>query len=174
MNKDIKRIINIFSRYIAILILGAANLYIIYKVLTPLTIHVTNIILKIFAPTTLAGDIIHFQEATIQIAPACVAGSAFYLLLALLLSIGNVKFQTRLKAIGTAVLILFVLNVARIIILAFLITTSNFELIHWIFWHLVSTIFVVATYITTIKIYKIKSIPVYSDFKYIKGLTKKK
>lgn len=174
MNKDSKKITNLFSRYLAIIILGIANLYIIYKILTPLTIHATNLALKIFTPTTLVENIIQFNQTIIQIAPSCVAGSAFYLLIALFLSTANIKPKTRLKAILTATAALFVLNVTRILILATLTTTPNFETIHWILWHIASTIFVVVTYIATIKLYKIKSIPVVSDIKYLKSLTKPK
>lgn len=172
MNKN-KKIISLFLRYLTILILGAGNLYIIYKVLTPPTIYTTNLLLNIFTSTTLQGNFIYFGQTIIEIAPSCVAGAAFYLLLALLLSTADVKPKTRLYAILTAIAIFFALNITRILILASLISTPNFETIHWVFWHIVSTIFVVATYIATVKLYKIKSIPVYSDFKYLISLTKK-
>ena len=68
---------------------------------------------------------------------------------------------------------LFVLNIARILLLASLIASPSFETIHWVFWHIVSTVFVVGTYIATTRIYKIKTIPVYSDFKYLTKLVKK-
>lgn len=168
-----KKIIRLFLRYLTILILGIGNLYIIYKILTPLTIHTTNILINIIVPTTLTGNIIQFGQTTIQIVPSCVAGSAFYLLLVLLFTTADVKPKTRLYAISTAVAIFFALNITRILILVYLIPSPNFETIHWIFWHTVSTIFVIATYFITIKLYKIKSIPVYSDFKYIISLIKK-
>ena len=173
MDSDYRKTTNLFLRYLTILILGTGNFYLIYKALTPLTIHTTNLLLNIFTPTTLTEDIIRFNQATIQIVPSCVAGSAFYLLLILLFSTANIKPTTRLYAILTATATLFILNITRILILASLTTTPNFETIHWIFWHIVSTIFVAATYIATTKLYKIKSIPVYSDIKYLKNLTKK-
>lgn len=174
MNKDYKKIINLFLRYAIILILGVGNLYIIYGALTPLTVNATNLAIKILTPTTLINNTIHFSQATIEIAAPCVAGSAFYLLLALLLSTSNVKPKTRIYSILTAVAILFTLNITRILILASMITSPNFEIIHWIFWHILSTIFVVATYVATIKLYKIESIPVYSDIKHIRSLVKSK
>lgn len=174
MNKDTKKISNLFLRYLSIIILGLGNLYIIYKILTPLTLHATNFSLKIFTPTLLIENIIQFNQSLIEIAPPCVAGSAFYLLLVLLLSTANIKPEVRLKAVLTAIATLFVLNITRILILASIISTPSFETIHWIFWHIVSTIFVVATYIATIKLYKIKSAPFITDIKYLKSLTKKK
>lgn len=174
MNKSSKKITNLFLRYLTILALGTSNLYLIYKILTPATIHATNTILNLFTITTLTENIIHFNQTTIQIVPSCVAGSAFYLLLALLLSTANIKPKTRLNAILTAVAILFALNVTRILILTSLTNSPNFETLHWIFWHIISTLFVVATYIATIKLYKIKSIPIISDIKYMKSLIRTK
>lgn len=166
------KLIGIFSRYATIIILGLSNLYLIYKILTPITIHATNLLLKIFTSTTLSENLIYTSQATIQIAPSCVAGAAFYLLLILLLATPNIKPKTRTKAIITAVATLFILNISRIVFLASIISYQNFETVHWIFWHLISTIFVVGTYIATIKIYKIKSIPFISDLKNIKSLAK--
>ena len=174
MNKDSKKILNLFSRYLAVLILGTSNLYLIYKILTPLTIHTANLSIKIFTPTVLVENIIQFNQTIIEIAPSCMAGSAFYLLLALILSTANIQPKTRFKAVLTALTVLFVLNIIRILILASLTATPNFETIHFIFWHIVSTAFVVTIYIATIKYYKIKSVPILSDLKYLKGLTKTK
>jgi exosortase/archaeosortase family protein len=168
-----KRIIGIFARYFTLLLIGTSNLYIIYAVLTPLTIYVTTAILSIYATPTLIGNSIDLTGVTIEIAPACVAGAAFYLLLILTLSVPDVKPITRIKAIMTALAILFALNIIRILALIPLIKTAHFETIHWIFWHLASTIFVVATWIAIITIYKIKSIPIYSDLKYLAKSIKK-
>lgn len=173
MNKENKKVTNIFLRYLMLIILGSANLYIIYKILTPLTIYATNTLLGLFFPTELMGNVIHFHQSIIQIIPACVAGSAFYLLIALFLSLSDVNLETRTKAIFTAISTLFILNILRIVILSLMIKNPNFEMIHWIFWHIVSTILVVTIYILIIRFYKIKSIPGYSDFKYLKSLIKK-
>lgn len=174
MDKDFKKITSLFSRYLIILILGVGDLYLIYKILTPLTLHATNLILKIFTPTTLSGNTIYFNQSIIQIVPACVAGSAFYLLIALILSTANIAPEVRLKALLAALTAFFALNITRILILITLIKTPEFETIHFIFWHIVSTIFVIATYIATIKLYKIKSVPIISDFNYLKSLMRPK
>ncbi len=172
MNKQSKKIYGLFARYVAILLIGAGNLYIIYKLLTPLTVHILNTVLSIFTTTTLTGNIIHLSQTHIEIVPACVAGAAFYLLLLLVLSTADIKPKTRIKAILTAFTSFFVLNIIRILILVPMINTPYFETVHWIFWHLVSTVFVVAVWFSVVRIYKIKSIPVYSDLKYLKSLIK--
>ncbi len=173
MNKDEKKTINIFLRYSLILILGSFNLYIIYKILTPLTIQATSLAIRIFTPTILTSNIIQFNQTTIQIVPACVAGSAFYLLLVLFLSLSTMSPKARLRAILTALTALFTLNITRILFLASIANYPSFETIHWIFWHIVSTIFVVAIYIATIRYYKIKQLPIISDLKYLNSLRKR-
>ncbi|NPE27053.1 pacearchaeosortase [Methanococcoides sp. SA1] len=164
------KIQDIFLRYLLVLLLGIGNFYIFREILTPLTIHTVYQILSIFTNTTLIVDTIQTSSYTIQIAPPCIATSAFYLLFFLIMSTPNMKIKTRSKAILTALGALFVLNVARILLLVPLINTTYFEAIHWIFWHLVSIVFVLAIWFTITKVYKIKSIPTYSDFKYLKKL----
>ncbi|MFH1521781.1 MAG: pacearchaeosortase [archaeon] len=171
MNKQSKKIYGLFARYFAILLVGMGNLYIIYKLLTPLTIYTLNAIVSIFTTTTLADNIIYLNSCTqIEIVPACVAGAAFYLLFFLVLSSADVKPEMRAKAVLTAFVMFFALNLVRILILIPMIDTSYFATVHWIFWHIISTIFVVGVWFSVVKIYKIKSIPIYSDLKYIKSL----
>ncbi len=172
MNQS-KKIMYIFARYFALILIGTNNLYIIYAILTPLTIYITTAILSIFTTPIMVSNFIGLTGLTIQIIPACVAGAAFYFLLILALSTPNIKPITRTKTILTAIAMLFSLNILRILILISLIKSSNFQIIHWIMWHIISTIFVVGTWFTVIKIYKIKSIPIYSDIKYLINLSKK-
>ena len=172
MNKQSKKILGLFSRYFAVLLIGIGNLYVVYKVLTPLTVHTVNKVFSIFTETNLVENIISIGIKRIEIIPACVAGSAFYLLLLLILSTANIKPKTRTKVTLTAFAMFFILNIIRILILIPLINTPSFEIIHQIFWHIVSTLFVVAVWFSVVKIYKIKSIPIYTDLKYLKNLIK--
>ena len=110
----------------------------------------------------------------IEIIPSCVAGAAFFLLLFLILSTAEIKPKKRTLIIVLSMLILFILNILRIIILAGLAKTSYFEVAHWTSWHIISTLFVVVIWFAMVKIYKIKSIPVYSDLVFIQGLVKKR
>ena len=176
MNKQTKKILGLFARYLTILLIGLGNLYVIYKVLMPLTIHILNVILSIFTNTALYGTIIHLPQIgiAVEIVPACVAGSAFYLLFLLLMSTAGIEPETRAKTIITAFAILFALNILRILFLIPIATTTYFETVHWISWHLISVIFVVGIWFSIVKIYKIKKIPIYSDVKYIRSLIKTK
>ena len=166
-SREAKLLLGMFARYLALLLMGTGNLYIIYAILTPLTLHTLTAILSIFTTPILIDNFIILTGVTIEIIPACVAGAAFYLLLIFALSVPDVKPVTRTKAILTSFAILFALNILRILAIIPLIKSSNFQTIHWITWHIASTIFVVATWLATITIYKIKSIPVYTDLKYL-------
>jgi exosortase/archaeosortase family protein len=166
------KILELFTRYFLIILIGLNNLYILYLFLTPLTIHTTNTILSVFTTTSLTENTIYIGGLTIEIISACVAASAFYLLLILVLSTANINLKTRIKVTITAFAIFFTLNIARILILIPIAGTSHFEIIHWIFWHLISTLFMVGTWITLVRIYRIKSIPIYSDIKYLSNLIK--
>ena len=173
MNKQSKRITGLFARYISMLLLGVGNLYLFYKILTPLTIRTVSGILAIFNPVTVADNLIRFNGTMIEIIPACVAGAAFFLLIFLILSTAEIKPKKRTLIIISSLLTLFILNILRIIILAGIAKTSYFQVAHWISWHIISTLFVVGIWFAAVKIYKIKSIPVYSDLKYVQNLVKK-
>ena len=173
MNKQSKRILGLFARYISLIILGAGNLYLFYKILTPLTIRTISLILSIFSPTTVADNFISFKGLMIEIVPACVAGAAFFLLLLIILSTAEIKPMKRTFIIIISMVALFILNILRIIILALLARTAYFQISHWTFWHIISTLFVVGIWFAMVKIYKIKSIPFYSDVMYLQGLIKK-
>jgi len=176
MNKQSKGVFKLFARYISVLILGLGNLYLFYKILTPLTVHVTNFVIMIFTETNLINTIIYLTEIgfAIEIVPACVAGSAFYLILLLIMSTADIKPEIRIKAILTSFALLFALNVLRILLLVPMATASYFETVHWVSWHFISIVFVVGVWVLIVNTYKIKSIPVYTDLKYLKSLIKTK
>ena len=63
--------------------------------------------------------------------------------------------------------LLLILNIMRIFTLSLILGSSSFGLIHKIFWYLGATIFVVLIWFLEVKIFKIKEIPFYSDFKFL-------
>jgi len=161
------KLINLFLRYTIIILAGLGNLALFYKLLTPITTKTVSFILNLFSPTITIANTIIFNSITIQLIPACIAGSAYYLLLILTLTTPNIKLNKTIKILFTSFITLFILNISRIIILTFANQTIYFESLHIIFWYIFSTIFVIAIWIFNIKFYKIKNIPVYSDLKYL-------
>ncbi len=159
----------ILIRYLILLAITALTLPLIYKIFTPLTFYPSAYLLKLSYNIAINNDIIIINAKTfIQIIPACIAGSAYLLLLILNLTI-PMKLEKRIKAILLSFLILLVLNILRIFFLATLYHNgfTYFDFTHKLFWYVLSTVFVVFIWLLIVKIYKIKEIPVYTDFKYL-------
>lgn len=172
MDKQTTKILDLFARYFTILLVGLGNLYLFYTLLTPVTVRAVAAILDIFSNPVVMDNTILFQRVIIEIIPACVAGSAFYLLFLLVVSTAELDVKKRVLVLITSLSILFFLNTLRLVLLVLLVTTPYFDAIHWVFWHLISTVFVVAIWVSMVYIYKIKTIPVYSDLKFLASLLK--
>jgi len=160
---------SIFIRYLALLILIFST-PIIYKIFTPLTIYPTLAIIKLFInqTTLIQNTIILNQQTAIEIIPACIAASAYLLLLILNLSI-PIKPIKRLYTLLLSFTLFLTLNILRISTLSILAYNNFpfFDITHKLLWYLGSTIFVIAIWFLTIKLFKIKTIPFYTDIKYL-------
>jgi exosortase/archaeosortase family protein len=162
-----KNLLDISLRYLILVLVAIPNLYIFYKIFTPLTIYPIYFFFKIFFETTLSGTTIFVKHFSIQIISSCVAGSAYYLLFVLNLSVPNIKFSKRIKMISFAFATFLIVNLIRIIILSFL-SFSNMELFditHNITWYMLSVLLVVGIWFVEVKTFKIKEIPFYTDIK---------
>ncbi|MDE1848582.1 MAG: pacearchaeosortase [Nanoarchaeota archaeon] len=171
------KIFNISLRYLLLILIAVPNLWLFYFVFTPLTVYPVYLVLRLFFDVTLLGNNVLLLNniIPIELIRACIAGSAYYLLLILNLSISDIKIKKRTEMILLSFLALLVLNIIRIIVLTliFMAGYSFFNLAHEIFWYVLSTIFVVGIWFAEIKIYKIKEIPLYSDIKYLIRIIKK-
>ena len=173
--KQATQIKDVFLRYLILVAAALPNLYLFYLIFTPLTIYVIYFLLDLFMDVSLVGNSIIFSGCTsIEIIGACVAGSAYYLLLILNLSVPKIKLKQRIQMIAFAFSSLFLLNIIRILILSLLLVSNSpiFDATHKIFWYALSTIFVVGLWFYEVKLFKIKSIPIYSDLKFLFKLKK--
>lgn len=168
---------SLFTRYALLLLLPLSNFYIFYLIFTPLTIHPVFFLFSLFFNAQLSQETIALAGTCIKIIPACVAGSAYYLLLMLNLSTPKIQFKKRLLMIATSLVALLLINILRIFFLGTLSITfpEAFDFTHKLFWYLLSIVFVVGIWVAQIKILKIKQIPFYSDLKdiYSKSSLKK-
>jgi len=166
-----RNILDILTRYIFLLALAIPNLYLIYLIFTPLTVYPVYFLIKFFFDSSMLSSNIIFIEhkIPIELIPACIAGSAYYLLLILNLSTPKIKLNKRMKMLVIALLSLLILNIIRIFSLIFLfVSDSNiFNTTHVIFWYGISTLFVVLIWFSEVKYFKIREIPIYSDIKFI-------
>ena len=98
---------------------------------------------------------------------ACIAGSAFYLLFILNFSTPKIKLKKRFLILLMDYALFLMLNIMRIFMLSLLLIKNSafFYLTHLIFWYVISIVLVVAIWMFTIRMFKIKEIPFRSDFK---------
>jgi len=170
---DKKSVYFVFLRYLILIILGVPNLYLFYAVFTPLTIKPTFMFLSWVDPMSylVAGttNVIFFKGYFASIIPACVAGAAYYLLLILNLTTPMDSVKKRIGSITFILGAFLLLNLLRIFIFAMLLAKGYqyFDLTHTATWYFGSTVLVVLIWFSNVLIFRIKSIPIYSDLKQI-------
>lgn len=157
-----------FFRYLVLILFGLF-LSLFYKILLPLTIFPSSLLLDLFYNPFVVGSIIFVAGARIEIIGACVAGSAYYLLLILNLTI-PMRVRQRVSSLIFSLLCLLVLNILRIFVLSvfYLENLSFFDFSHKLFWYGLSIVFVIGIWFLTVWVFKIKKIPLYSDLKMLK------
>jgi len=170
-----------YEKRLIIRILIAVILALLFKfyyiIFTPITLGIVGFFLKLFGYNaimdfSLKKIIIGYNS--LDFVEACIAGSAYFLFSLLVLFTKNLGLRKSLKLIGYGVLLIFSMNVLRIIILIIILLEMGknwFDLIHLIFWWFVAGIYIAIVWIFLTKKFKIKTIPVYSD---IKALLKKR
>jgi exosortase/archaeosortase family protein len=169
-----KGIFSIFVRYLLILILGLFNLRLFYFIFKPLTVYGSYYLLRIFTSASVVGNVIVARGGNFEIVNACVVGAAYYLLLILFLSFQRVNLKTRVYALLGSFGLIYLFNVARIVFLISIFGSFYFDSVHWIFWNVLSTVFVVGIFLFVVWISKIREIPFVGDVGYLWGLAKRK
>lgn len=176
MKKRREFIYSFFLRYSILLITALPSFWIFYFIFTPLTIYPVYLILDIFFKVSLSQNLIFIGSfpTTIKIIDACIAGSAYYLLLIFNLSIPNIKFYKRLKMISFAFLSFLIINIIRIVFLSsiFVLKPSLFDISHKLSWYIGSIILIVAIWFIEVRKFDIIEIPFYSDVKLMLKHTK--
>lgn len=165
--KQKKEIFSVLLRYLILLILGIL-LPFFYKIFLPLTLWPVYSLLQIFYDVSLSGNSLIIKGISIVLADACIAGSAYYLLLILNLTT-KIDTKKRVCSIAFSFFSLLVLNILRIFSLSIILVQgfAFFDITHKIFWYLLSVLFVAGIWFLTCWIFKIKNIPVYSELKSI-------
>ena len=174
--KLIKELKNIFIRYFLLLVLAFPHLEIFYFIFAPLTIYPVYFLFKLFFVAHLTGDVLVLSHVfSIELIGACIAGSAYYLLFALNLSIPNIKLWKRTKMILFSFASLLIINILRIFFLSLLYVNDSqfFELFHKILWYFGSILLIVLIWFVEVKIFGVKEIPFYSDLMFFWKLRKK-
>jgi exosortase/archaeosortase family protein len=173
MQESNRYVVFLFLRYI-ILVIAGIFLSLFYKILFPLTVWPSYYLIGFLYNTSLFGNTILVQGARIEIIGACVAGSAYFLLLILNLTT-KMNYKKRFYSLIFSFFSLLFLNIMRIFVLSlmFIEKVAFFDITHKLFWYFFSVLFVVGIWFLTAFIFKIKNIPIYSDIKYFLGIINK-
>jgi len=164
-----QKFLDVVLRYTILVLIAFPNLYLFYLVFAPLTVYPVYFLLGLFVENiSLIGRAIIIkgtEEFAIEIINACIAGSAYYLLLILNLSTPKINFKKRISMISLSFAALLIINILRIfsLSLVFLSGYSFFDLAHRLFWYAGSIIFVVGIWFAEVRFFKIRAIPFYSD-----------
>jgi len=145
------------------------------KVLIPLTTYIVYWLL-IPSGAVIINNVITVSNFSFVIVEACVASFAFYLIWLLMLLTKDLEFWKRIGLFLSGAGLIFVMNVVRIIILtsvAVHLGYDSFNFIHFIFWQIVSGIYVAIVWISLVSAFRIKSVPVIDDLKTILKLIKR-
>ena len=162
----------LFIRYSLVLAILVSNVLAFF--LPVLTIKSVYYLINLFVSAVLFQNIIIFQGKMVVIIPACIALSAYYLLLILNFTT-PMPLKKRIYTLVFSLLALFIINVIRIILFSFLLIKSEviFTTLHFITWFFLSSVIVFLIWIAEIYMFKIKEVPVYTDIKFLLGAIKK-
>jgi exosortase/archaeosortase family protein len=165
MNKKNRFILDFILRYFILFLIGIFGIKLFYFIFSSLTVYPVYFFLKLFFDVSLTYNTIIINNLPIEIIGACIAGSAYYLLLILNLSTREIKLERRITILFFSFFLFLVINILRIFFLSLLYINgvSFFDIAHRLFWYAGSVIFVVAIWFLSVKIFKIKEIPFYSD-----------
>ncbi len=165
-----KEAIYLVLRYVFLAVLGVFNLELFYYVFSPLTVYPVYWILSLIYENTtlLQGNLLFFSGVYAQIIPACIAGAAYYLLVILNFAM-PLKISQRIKSLVFLAAVFLALNILRIVVFGSLLVSGSqyFDVAHEVVWYFGSTVMVVIIWFVNVWAFKIKEIPVYTDFRNI-------
>jgi exosortase/archaeosortase family protein len=155
-------------RYVLI-IAAIFALPLFYILLRPITTYLSYGLIRIFYYAQLSGNFISLHGYSIEIIDACVAGIAYFLLLALNLSTRLIGTWKRVWLFLFTSVVFLIVNVIRIFLMTLLLVNQSswFDTAHLVLWYALSIVFVFLIWVLSIKVFRIKEIPVYSDVKAI-------
>lgn len=161
--KEIKYLI---ARYVLLLILPLGNLYLFYLVFTPLTLYLSYWALNLLYGAVIVENNLLVSGYLISLVPACIAGAAYYLLLILNLAT-PMPFRKRMLSLLFLFASFLVLNVLRIVLFSFFLLKGYvyFDAAHLLTWYFGSTLLLILIWFGNAWLFKIKSIPIYTDMK---------
>lgn len=164
------------TRYFVLLLLGLFDLYIFYKIFTPLTVYPVYFLLEaLFGAELITKTQIASQGIIIELVEACIAGAAYYFLTILNMTTPMPR-NKRAKSLIFLFSSFLVLNIIRIIVFSILYSNSFIytDILHKSVWYFGSTILLIIVWFANVKIFHITNIPIYTDFRNLIDYIKRK
>ncbi len=149
---------------------------IFYYIMYPLTYYTTYLILRIFYNIQLGDYSYIIGSYEIKLIEACIGISAYILITFLIFLTYGIPWKQRFKILGLGIILIYLMNIIRLIFSIFILTNYSYDLFnkfHLLFWTILSTLYVFGVWIFLIYKFKIKTIPIYSDYIKLKRYLKK-
>lgn len=143
---------------------------IFYVIFYPVTFNLTIHSLKYFYTLAVTDNTIVIGSHILKFIPACTAASAYFLLLLLILLTKDIPLKKSIYMFLLGSLLILAANIIRIDILIYILIkygSNLFNTLHLFIWKILSSLFVVLIWILLTKKFKIKTIPIYSDYKFL-------
>ena len=169
ISKKCVELSRIVSRYILITLVSIFGFSIFERLLTSPTIHALVGLLKIFYnEIILEGAYIYVNGQGFEITTTCVMGIIYWLLFILVFATAGLKVEKRFCVLAFAWLSVFIFNIMRMLFLVSIAQKPYFNGVHWLFENVIAIILVILVWTATIRLFKIKTVPFYSDLKVLK------
>ncbi|MFH1636961.1 MAG: pacearchaeosortase [Candidatus Woesearchaeota archaeon] len=155
---------------LAIAILLGIFYKLFYLVFAPLTLYPAFYLIRMMTPATLSGIMLYIPGYTFSFIDACAAASAYLLLSYLILLTMDISIKKRVAMFLSGSALILAFNIFRIWLLFYILLNfgmSAFQAVHMFIWKFLATLYVLAVWIFLIRAFKVKSIPIYSDYKYL-------
>tara|TARA_Y100000310_G_scaffold130047_1_gene129215 strand:+ start:235 stop:762 length:528 start_codon:yes stop_codon:yes gene_type:complete len=143
----------------------------IYFIVSPLTLLLSYSFVSLFGYDVVinfSSSRMVVEDRILNFVEACSAGVAYYLLALLILLTKGIKWGLRLKMFLIGSLMIFFVNLVRVLILIIVLVEYGvyyFEAIHLFFWDVVASVLVVGIWVFLTEKYKIKEVPILSDLR---------
>ena len=157
----------LLARYALLIILPLSGLAFYYEIFTPLTVYPTVWIMQLWYDNAvlLGEETIFYNGNYAQIANACIAGAAYYLLTILNFTT-PMHLKKRIKSLLFLMGSFLLLNIIRIVVFAKMYDSglnNYFDAAHQLTWYFGSTLLIVAVWFSNILLFNIRAIPIYTD-----------
>lgn len=175
--EEIKYYTNLGLRYFSLIVFMIIfTFHFLFELISKLTIYTTYFLISLFSQAYLNENIINFNNVNLLISRACLGISGYIFIIFIVFTTPMKTFFKNVKIYFLASFLFFLLNIFRILFLAFLLNynESLFEKFHFLFYFGVTSFLLFIIVIFLFKVFEIKTIPVISDIYHFNTIILKK